>query len=160
MNNFLEEHKIVNVGGSAFITANEDIFNGDPATDVINMSNWDRATFMIQKGAGAVGTATITVESCDDVAPSNTTAIPFKYRACVVADTFGAWTDATAAGFTTTAGADQIYEISVEASALSGTDKYVRMKMTEVANDPCDGGVSAILTNPRYAEDIPRTVLV
>jgi len=37
------------------------------STDVINISLQHCATFIIQKGAGAVGTATVTVEACDTV---------------------------------------------------------------------------------------------
>jgi len=116
-------------------------------------------TFVIQKGAGATGTATITVESCDDTTPSTATAIAFKYRVCTSGDTFGAWTAATSAGFTTTAGADQVYEISIISANLYSTDKYVRLQCTEVVNSPCDGGMCAIMTEPRYAEDITSTVL-
>ena len=94
-----------------------------------------------------------------DVTPTTSTAILFKYRTCTSGDTFGAWTDATASGFTTDAGADQIYEISITADQLSGTDKYVRMQMTEGVDNPCDGAVLAILTSPRYAEDVMPTVL-
>ena len=80
MKNFPEEHKVVNVGHSGFIAANDDLFNGNPATDVVNMSQWERITFILQKGAGATGKATLTVESCDDVTPTTTAAIPFSYR--------------------------------------------------------------------------------
>lgn len=160
MDNFMEKHKIVNVGNSSFIAANEDIFNTDPASDVINMAEWERATFVIQKGAGAAGKAVITVESCDNVTPDTATAIAFKYRKCISGDTFGAWTDATSIGFTTDAGADQVYEISVGSDGLSGEDQYVRLQLTEDTDGPCDGGILAILTDPRYAQSINSTVLV
>jgi len=156
---FIEEHKVVNCGNSSFIAANEDIFNGNPATDVVNLSQWEEITFIIQKGAGATGTATITVESCDDTTPTTSTAVAFRYRLCTSGDTFGAWTAVASTGFTTTAGANQVYEVNIRASELSTTDKYVRMQCTEVANSPCDGGICAILTGPRYAEDINATVL-
>jgi len=157
---FMEKHKVVHVAPSAIIAANEDYSNGNPATDVVNMKDWNRITFIIIKNAGAVGTATITVESCDDVVPTIATAIAFKYRKCTVIDTFGVWTDALAAGFVTTAGADQIYEITVTADQLTTTNQYVRMQVTEVDSTACDGAVVAIMTEPRYAEDINDTVLV
>jgi len=155
----MDEIHVVNCGDSNFISAYEDIFNGDPATDVISMANYRRCTFILHKGPGDTGTATITVESCDDTTPSNTTAIAFTYRKCTSGDTFSAPTAATSSGFTTTAGADQVYIIEVDAANLDGTDKYVRLKMTEVADDPCDGGVIAILSQPRYAEDVPVSAL-
>jgi hypothetical protein len=160
MKPFVESHKFVNCFNSSFVAANEDMWNGDPASDVINMTDWRDCVFYIQKGAGAVGTATITVESCDDVTPTTSTAIVFKYRSMTTAtDTWGAWTNATVAGFTTTAAADNAYEIWVQAAELSGTDKYVRMQCTEVDSTAVDGGMGAILINPRYAEDVNRTVL-
>ena len=159
MKPFVEEHKIVNAFNSSFIAANEDIFNGDPASDIMNMEEWRDCIFVIQKGAGAAGTATITIESCDTVVPGTATPIIFKYRIMTKAtDTWGAWTDATTAGFTTTAGADDAYEIWVQAIDL-GDDKYVRMQCTEVADGGCDGGIVAILFNPRYPQSVPGTVL-
>jgi hypothetical protein len=160
MTPFVESHKFINCFNSSFVAANEDLFNGDPASDVINMRDWRDIVFYIQKGAGAVGTATITVESCDTVVPGTSTAIVFKYREMTTAtDTWGAWTAATSSGFTTTAAADNAFEIWVRADGLSGTDQYVRMQTTELVDSPCDGGMGAILINPRYAEDISRTVL-
>jgi len=78
--NFLERHKVVHCADSDIIAANNDIFNGDPATDVIHLDIYRECTFIIIKNAGATGTATITVESCDDTTPTTATAIPFKYR--------------------------------------------------------------------------------
>ncbi len=144
-----------NVANSGFIAANEDIFDGDPATDVVSMENYDAIVFIITKNAGAVGTATITVESCDDATPSTATAIPFKYRATTSGNTRGAITSATASGFATTAGANQLYEIEVSAEDLSGSDPFVRMQCTEVANDPCDGAIISMAAIGRYGhEDI------
>ena len=157
---FVEAHKFVNVGNSSFIAANEDIFNGSPDTDIVNMKYWRDCIFTIQKGAGAAGTATVTVESCDTVVPGTATAVAFKYRAMTLAtDTWSAWTDATSAGFTTTAGADDMYEIWVRADGLYSTDHYVRMALAEVDSTACDGGIQAVLFNPRYAEDVNPTVL-
>jgi len=160
MVNFAEEHKIVNCFNSSFIAANEDIYNGNPASDVINMQDWRDVIFIIQRGAGATGTATVTVESCDDTTPTTTTAVAFRSRTMTTAtDTWAAWTARAAAGYTTTAGADTAEEIWVSSDGLSGSDKYVRLQLTEVVNNACDGGVVAILFNPRYAEDVNRTVL-
>ena len=99
----------------------------------------------------------MTVESCDDTTPTTTTA--FRYRKQTTPDTFGAWTDATATGFTTTAGADQVYEVLVDAEDLSGTDKYVCLQLTEDTDSPCDGAVVCILFGPRYGKGVPDSVL-
>lgn len=143
-----------NCCNSSFIAANEDIFNGDPASDVVSLALYEAVVFLIVKNAGATGTATITIESCDTVVPGTATAIAFRYKACTSGNTWGSWTAATTAGFTTTAGANQCYMIEVHAEDLSGTDKYVRLQATEVADDPCDGAILCILGNPRYAKDV------
>jgi hypothetical protein len=153
-----EAHHLINVGNSNFIAAQEDIFNGDPATDIINLSQQLAAMFIIQKGAGATGTATITVQSCEDTDGTGATAVPFEYRKQTSGDTWGAWTSATATGFTTEAGANQMYEIWVDPHNLDGNDKYCRLKATEVVDSPCDGAMLA-LTIPNYAKAVPDTVL-
>ncbi len=158
--NFAESHKMVNCFSSGFIAANEDIFNGSPGGDVINMRDWRDIIFWIQEGAGGTGQTVVTVESCDNVTPSTQTPIIFRYRIiAAVGDTWTAWTDATVAGFTTTAAADSMYEIWARAAELSGTNQYIRMKTDESESTAVDGGMGAILFNPRYAEDINRTVL-
>lgn len=145
---------------SGFIAANEDIFNGDPATDVINLAEYGSIIFFIICNAGATGTATITVESCDDVTPTTATAVAFKYWACTTPDVWGDMTAATAAGFTTTAAADKMYAIEISAEALSGTDKYVRMQCTEVADAAVDGAIMAIAGRGRYVHEVQGTTLV
>ena len=148
----VEEMQDVRAFTSTQIAASEDMFNGDPASDVISLSQHRGIVFTITKYAGATGTADITVESCDDVTPTTTTAVAFRYRATTGA-TPGAWTAAAAAGFTTTAGANQSYEIVVLAEGLSGTDQFVRLQCTENADSPCDGAISAKLFGPRFAFD-------
>lgn len=147
-----------NCCNSSFIAANEDIFAGDPASDVLNLAKYESVIFIISKNAGAQGTATITVESCDDVTPSNTTAVAFHYKVSTSGNTWGATTAATAAGFTTTAGADQCYVIEISADELSSTDQFVRLKTTEVANYAVDGAILCVLGRARYPADIPQVV--
>ena len=155
--NFKERHKIVHCFDSGVISANEDIFNGDPQGDVIDLSKWRECTWYIIKNAGAVGTATITVLSCDDTTPTTTTAVAFEYRKVQDPDTHGAWTAATASGFTTDAEADVIYEVRITADGLYSTDQYVTMNCAESADGGVDGAIFAILTNPRYVDADPDT---
>lgn len=157
---FAEKHKVINCFNSVQMAAFEDMYNGSPAGDIINMQDWRQCFFIIHRGAGATGTATITVESCDTTVPGTATPIPFMSRTMTTAtDTWGAWTQRTAAGYTTTAGANTAEEIWVRAEDLHDADKYVRLQCTEVVDSPDDGGIVAILTDPRYAEDVNRTVL-
>ena len=156
--NFMSRHHVVHNP----LTAHEDIFNGSPATDVVNMEQWARVTFLVVKSAGATGTAKLTVESCDNVTPDTTTEINFFYREQTTIDAWLAdWVEQTtpATGFTTTAGANTVVEITVTSDMLSGTDKYVRLQATEVVNSEVDGAILTVLSEPRYGAAIPSTVL-
>lgn len=138
-----------------------DAFSGTVTSDIVNMENFHAATFVIVKGVGTTGTSTVTVEACDDTSGTNTTAIPFKYRAITSGDTPGTLTTATTAGFTTTAGSSQRYLIHVTAEEMGDTGYgYLRLKMVEVANDPVLGGIEIILHEPRYAQNVMATAIV
>ncbi len=133
-----------------------DRWNTNPATDVVSLRNYGYAVFLAHQQGGTTGNATFTVQGCDDVTPSNTTAVAFKYRkgangAGAGGDAMGAWTDATTSGFTTTAAEDAIYEILVEASTLPENRPFVRMLCTEATNDPVNGAVEILLCEPRFA---------
>jgi len=150
----------IHCAGSGNIAANEDIFDGDPATDIINLAKYGAVIFFIMIGAnGSSGSAVVTVESCDDVSASTATAVAFKYWACTTPDVWGDMTAATTAGFTTSATANNMYAIEVDASELSGTDSFVNMICTESVNQPVDGAIMAIAGNPRYAQEVKPTAL-
>lgn len=137
-----------------------DAFAGTVRSDVVNATKHRNVTFLIYKGVGTTGTSTITVEANDDVTPSNSTAIPFKYRACTTGDTWGALTDATTAGFATTAGSSQMYEITVDTDELGDTGfKYLSLKAVEVVDSPVLGGIAILMSQPRYAQAIPATAI-
>ncbi len=138
------------------------------ASDVINVALQHTVTFILQKGDGAVGTATLTVEACDDVVPTNQTAIPFQYRRMVGGtNAWGALTVATAAGFATTANADDMYEITVDPSEVTNAivnaargNHYVRLDLTQIDATACDHGVIAILPRQRYPQETPISAIV
>lgn len=157
---FFQNVHVVNAMPTANEAAYEDLFAGNPSTEIVNLSNYDKATFIIQKAAGATGTAVITVESCDDVTPTTATAIAFDYWTCTSGDTWSDMSAATTAGFTTTAGADQMYAIEVNASELSGTDKYVRLTATESVDSPVDGTITCILSGARFKSEVMKTAIV
>src|SRR3989337_3151453 len=85
-----------------------DAFSGTVRSDVYSLRAHGRILFVVYVGVGATGSSTITVNACDDVTPSNRTAIPFWYREIIgttdTGDTDGAITRAGVTGFTTTAG--------------------------------------------------------
>ena len=100
------------------------------------------AFWIIHKGVGATGTSTITVEACDDTTPTNSTAVAFYYRTCTTGDTWSDVTKATTAGFATTAGSAQMYQMWVPASELGEEGYgYARLKAVEVADDPVLAGI-------------------
>lgn len=138
-----------------------DAFAGTVRSDVVRGGNHRSVTFLIYKGVGATGTSTITVEANDDVTPSNSTAIPFKYRACTTGDTWGALTDATTAGFATTAGSSQLYSIIVDTDELGDTGyKYLSLKAVEVVDSPVLGGILVMMGQARIAQATPATAIV
>ena len=139
-----------------------DRWNGDPATDIINTKNYGHVTFYIMEGAGGTGTTVLTVEECDDVSASNSTAIAFNYRVTAAGggDTFGALTAATAAGYTTIAGAQKQIIIEIDAAELSDGFPFVRIQTTEAVDSPCDAAIIAICTKPRYSQAIMPTAIV
>ena len=124
-------------------------------SDVVNMKNFHSFGAIVFWGVGTTGTFTATVEACDDVVPTNVTAIPFKYRVITgglnAGDTHGTLTQATAAGFTSTAGSHQIVVIEVASEELGDTGKsYARVKLTEVVASALLGGILLFQGRPRY----------
>ena len=141
------------------ITAHEDLFNGTPTSDIVSLANADAAVFLITKSAGGTGTAVVTVESCDATTPTTATAVAFYYQENTSGNTWGARQTATSSGFTTTAGANQQYKMWVHDWGLSGTNKYVRLKATESANDPVDGAIITMLWGEKYPQGTPQAAI-
>ncbi len=139
-----------------------DAFSGTVASDIVNVKNYNHATFLLHKAVGATGTSTVTVEACDDVSASNSTAIPFRYRKQTGNDdVWGAWTEATTSGFATTAGSSQLYEIAVDCQELGDTGyKYVRLKCVEVVDNPVLGGILIFLHGNRYEQAVVDSAIV
>lgn len=138
-----------------------DAFAGTANTDVFSMRNYKTAIAYVIVGVGATGTSTITVTACDDVTPTNETAIPFLYQEVLSGDTAGDLTQATTAGYTTTAGSSKIIKIYIDASDIGATGyEFCRVNFVEVVNSPVLGGVMIELTDPRFDEDIQETAIV
>lgn len=137
-----------------------DRYNANPATDIINMADYTHCNFFLHEGAGGTGTVKLIVQACDDVSATATTDLAFRYRVAQTGDTFGAWTEIAATGYTTVAGANKIVQVEVDNQQLPDGKPYVRLSLTEVANDPCDAGVLAVLSGPRYGAESPATALV
>ena len=138
-----------------------DAFSETVYSDIINMENFGHIQFIIYKGVGATGTSTITVEACDDAAGTKSAALPFRYQLSTTGDTYGEPTNATVAGFTTTAGSSQVYKIDVDADVLGSTGyNYIRLKAVEVVDAAVLGGILAVLTEPKYGDAVQDTAIV
>lgn len=123
-------------------------------SDIISLKNHNRIRFLYFWGVGTTGTIKFTVEACDDVSASNTSAILFTYRVTAAAGTPGTVTKTTVAadGFTSTAGSNQMVEIEVTAADLNASGYgFVRVKCTEVVDDPILGGCIIEMLEPRHA---------
>lgn len=158
MRSILEMIRPVHAGNATFVAKGEDIFDGDPATDVINLENAQGVLFIIATGNNAgSGAATITIEACDNVTPSNTTAIAFKYQ-LVSADVQGAVTACASTGLASVGTANTIYMFEADAAAVAAAsvnstygNHFVRLKATESQSDAIDGAIMAILIGLRYS---------
>lgn len=136
-----------------------DAFTATVYSDVVDASLCDWVQFVRIHGVGTTGTSTVTVQACDNTTPSNRTAVAFKYRVCTTADTWGALTDATTAGFTTTAGSNGMYEIWVDTRVLAATGyQYVQTKFVEVVDDPVLGAVIIQLHGLRNKPNVGSAV--
>lgn len=146
---FTEQNEV-----SMALAPDADLYAADPATDVYNMKYYDHITFILNEGAGGTGTVKIEVEECTSKAGAGNTAIAFRYRLKSDKDgAFGAVTASAATGYTTVAGANKQVAIEIDADELSDDSPYVRLQLTEVVDSPCDAGVVAILSKPRYGSD-------
>lgn len=130
-----------------------DALAGTKTTTPINMAGYGRCAFVVAKGAGALGTATFTVEMCDNAAGDNPVAIGFHYKRILGDNTEGSIQLATATGFNSVAGANEAYmlEVNTQREGLAGgTKPFVRLKSVEVTDDPQTAVVVAILSEGRY----------
>jgi hypothetical protein len=119
-----------------------DAFAGTVVSDVVDMSDFNRIVFCQFTGVGTTGTSTITVEACDDIVPTTTSAVPFHSRSITGADTEAAVVARAAAGYTTVAGSARIELVEIREDALSALGyRYVRAKFVEVADDPVLGAI-------------------
>lgn len=133
---------------------------GDVFTDIVNMKNFGKAYFVIQKGVGTTGVSTIIMQACDDTSASNTTDIPFRYRFMTSPDDPGSITEVAATGFSLTAGSNHIAVIEVDAVEVAKTGYgYLRMSIDETTDDPVLAGVLVMLAEPRYSTGSGDTAL-
>lgn len=146
---FVENFHIINGLSPA-----ADRYNTNPVSDAVNMKHYAQVAFILhQVTAGTnTGTATVTIEACSAADGSGAEAVAFRYvkKTTGASSVFGSVTNATAAGFTTTANEDTVYVCEVDPSIMPSGKPYLRMKLTEAVNDPVTAGVLIALGGARF----------
>jgi hypothetical protein len=133
-------------------------FAGTMYSDVINLRDYGKARFIVYGGVGATGTSTFTVEACDDIVPTNVSAVPFTYQQ-YTGDLPGTLTQAASTGFTCAAGNNRLITIEVDQEALSASGyQFVRLKSVEVTASAVLGGILVELLQPRSNGIVGNTV--
>ena len=168
MNVFSEKHKIVNV---IVPTASDTFVTGTGVTsDVVNLENYNKCTFILATGASAAAVQTITVYAGISEG-SCSTPIVFKYRTQAAAGVPDAGSDvptalatATIAGFPTIvskAGGMAIIEVDAAVVAAAGTNfDHCALRLKDTPTPLAQlGCVIAILSEPRYPQAILATAI-
>ena len=135
-----------------------DAFAGATATSDVIKVDGDGIEFIVWTGVGATGTSTFTVLACDDVTPTNTTAVAFWYKEITADPGDTTWTLATSAGFLRTAGSNYMARIWVPADLIGATGYgYAQLNGAEGTNSEVLGGILARVVNTRRQ---PQSVTV
>ena len=164
MNVWSEKNKVVNV-----IIPDADFAATGVTSAVVNMENYNKCTFIVATGDTTVANSTITVNAGISTGSCATT-IAFKYRTQIAADVPDAGSDvpstletATTAGFEMTAskpGGLYIIEVDAAVVAAAGTAyDHISLTLTEDNSTAQEGYVLAILSEPRYAQDVLATAI-
>ena len=136
-----------------------DFTAGDVETDIYSMKNWSSITFFVFKGAGAAGATVATVQACSTITATATDDIAFRYSSNTATDVIGDLTDAASTGVAITAGANEIWAITVNADELTQGYEFVRLVLTESDSTAVTGCVLAILSGGRDQGDDLATVI-
>jgi len=165
-----EVNKVVNV----IPPASQSGTSGETVTsDIVNMENYKKLTFIVQTGTSAANAPVITVYG-GETSTGATTAIAYKYRTqCLTTytsssgDTPSALTDADSGGFAMTASiGGGCYIIEVDPSTVAAADAtdqtYDHVKLVLTNSDTVTAqvyGVLAILSEPRYPQAVLQTAI-
>ena len=137
-----------------------DAFAATVSSDVVNVSGLRRVLFVVYAGVGATGTSTFTVEACDDVVPTTTSAIAYQSRLINTGDTEGAITARTTAGHIPTAGSSKIVLFEVDENALAASGYgFVRLTAVESVNNPVLGSI-LVIGEAKDARSVKDTAIV
>jgi hypothetical protein len=136
-----------------------DALAGTKYSDIVRCDG-GKVIFILQRGVGTTGKSTITVEACEDKSPSDTEAVPFRYKLIDAADAEGALTEAPLAGYVMTAGSDRIDIIEVDAAQLAAQGfAYCRLKAVEATDDPVLAGILILVEKVNHGQDQVASLL-
>lgn len=136
-----------------------DAFSATVYSDIVNTALYGKLAFVVYKGVGTTGTSTITILAGTNNSGTSEEAVPFKYRRVASGDIAGDITDATTAGFTTTAGSSEMYIVEVDPADLPESKPWVRLKAVESVDSPVIGAIVGLLGAPRYGgENLPSAI--
>ncbi len=137
------------------------------ASDVINLAKYSHVTILVQVGAWAGGTSTMTVEYTNNNTQTTDTPMAFRQKTAVMGagatDTLGALTDVSSSGTAITV-ANTTYVIELDASEIATADSNagnsrIIVKGTSPGSNNDYICIWAVLTNPRYASDVPASAI-
>ncbi len=155
--NFDEQFHVVGLSSPA------DSGGAAVTSDIVNVGKYHSVDLIVYFGTITGDTITLTVEECDDVTPSNNTAIAFNYResgATGSSDAFGDRTAATSSGVTVAAtDDDHIFLISIDGSELSDGYPYVRVVATPGGSASASEVAIIAVLKPRYAQQAQITAI-
>jgi hypothetical protein len=154
--NFLENNWVVHCAPASVIDAAEDIGDGSGGTnilcDVMSLANADGAVFIVTTMANAGGTSSFFCLACDNVTPSTTVAVSFRYTMIAAPNTILATGEATS--YKTSTAADIVYVFEVDAAKVAEQGyKFIRLEGIQSDNAAIDGAIVGFLTGLRYKED-------
>lgn len=130
-----------------------DAFAGTKNSDSVNLGKFQKAAFLVYKGAGDTGTSTFTMECSSDNARTGAEAIPFTYRRVSVGDIAGDIQHVEKAGFTSIAGPSEMYIIEVDSSQAPEGKPWFSLKSVEVVDSPVAGCVLILASGAKYSGD-------
>lgn len=130
-----------------------DALAGTVYSDIVR-SDGGKVVFILQRGDGATGKSTITVEACKDVTPTVSAAVPFRYKEIADDDAEGALTEAPASGYTMTAGSNRIDIVEVDPAYLAQQGyAFCRLKAEEQTDSPVLAGILALVEKHTHVQD-------
>ena len=156
---FLENNHVVHCAPTATIAAAEDCGNTSMPCDVMSMANADGAVFIHVTMANLGGNSTIFICAADNVTPTTTVAVSFRYQTIQAPNTILATGESV--GLLTSTAADIVYVLEVDSAKIAEQGyKYVQCVAEETTATAVDGAIVGFLTGMRYKEDDMGTQVV